>query len=134
MKRNAERYKFWEPRPPVDAVWARIRKSQFSLCKVQGNLNFLVTFAKNALLGPKSRFGTYFSIFGPKSRFLGPKRTYGPQIDFWPKRLPFWLKFHWFYKHPRHGGTKTHFCTKINFYTKNQFLPPELYYCPKIDF
>ena len=35
VKRNAERYKFSEPRPPVDAVWARSRESRFSLCNAQ---------------------------------------------------------------------------------------------------
>ena len=72
VKRNAERYKFWEPRPPVDAVWARNRKSRFSLWKVQADVKFLVTFAKNALLGPKTHFGAMF-------RFLGPKIDFGAQ-------------------------------------------------------
>ena len=74
VKRNAERYKFSEPRPPVDAVWARSRESLFSLCDARPDLNFLVTFAKTALLGPKTHFG-------PISRFLDPK------VDFWDPKI-----------------------------------------------
>ena len=72
VKRNAERYKFWEPRPPVDAVWARSRRSRFSMCNAQPDLNFFVTFAQKALLGPKSPFWPIF-------RFLGPKVDFGVQ-------------------------------------------------------
>ena len=46
VKRNAERYKFWEPRPPVDAVWARIRESRFSFLKAEAVVNFVITFAE----------------------------------------------------------------------------------------
>ena len=115
VKRNAERYKFWEPRLRVDPVWARSRRSRFSLCKVQSDLNFLVTFAKRRTSGPKIAFWAYYWICGPKSRFWGPQRTFGSKIDFGPKRPPLWLKFHWFYKHPRHGDAKTLFYTKIHF-------------------
>ena len=134
VKRNAERYKFWEPRLRVDPVWARSRRSRFSFCNAQPDLNFLVTFAKRRTFGPKIAFWAYFSIFGPKSPFWGPKRTFGPKIDFGPKRNPFWLKFHWFYKHPRHGDAKTHFYSKIDFCTENHFLTPKLYFWPKNDF
>ena len=134
MKRNAERYKFWEPRPRVDPVWARSRRSRFSLCQVQSDLNFLVTFAKNALFGPKIAFWAYFSVFGPKNRFWGPKRTFGPKFHFWPKEHPFWLKFHWFYKHPRHGDTKTHFVSKNNFCTKISFCLRNCIIGPKSTF
>ena len=77
--------------------------------------------AKSAFSAPKSVFEPRMRkraqkcIFGPKSRFWGPKRTFGPKNDFGPKRHAFWLKFHWFYKHPRHGGTKTHFVPQIQF-------------------
>ena len=115
VKRNAERYKFWEPRLRVDPVWARSRRSRFSICNAQPDVNFFVTFAKRRTFGLKITFWTYFPIFGPKSQFWGPKRTFGSKIDFGPKRPPFWLKFHWFYKHPRHGEAKTHFHSKIPF-------------------
>ena len=84
VKRNAERYKFWEPRLRVDPVWARSRRSRFSVCKAQPDLNFLVTFAKRRTFGPKIAFWAYFPIFAPQSRFWGPKRTFGPKIDFRP--------------------------------------------------
>ena len=115
VKRNAERYKFWEPRLRVDPVWARSRRSRFSMCKVQAALNFLVTFAKRRTFGPKIASCAYYLICGHKSQFWGPKRTFGSKIDFGPKRPPFRLKFHWFYKHPRHGDAKTHFHSKIYF-------------------
>ena len=79
MKRNAERYMFQEPRPPVDAVRARIRDPLFSFRQVQSDVNFLVTFAKIALLGPEMHFGATLRILGPKIDFglqnalLGPK-------------------------------------------------------------
>ena len=49
VKRNAERYKFWEPRPPVDVVWARNQNSWLSICHVQADVNFLVTVMKTRL-------------------------------------------------------------------------------------
>ena len=115
VKRNAERYKFWEPRLRVDPVWARSRRSRFSICNAQPDVNFLVTFAKRRTFGPKIAFWAYYWIFGPQTQFWGPKRTFGSKIDFGPKRPPFLLKFHWLYKHPRHEDTKTHFHTKTNF-------------------
>ena len=69
VKRNAERYMFQEPRPPVDAVRARIRESRFSLRHAEAVVNFLVTFAEKALLGPKMPFGTIFRILSPKIDF-----------------------------------------------------------------
>ena len=133
VKRNAERYKFWEPRLRVDPVWARSRRSRFSFCNAQPDLNFLVTFAKRRTFGPNIAFWAYFSIFAPKTRFWGPKRTFGSKIDFGPKRHPFRLKTHWFYKHPRHGDAETHFTSKFKICTKNHFLPPKMYYGPEID-
>ena len=53
-----------------------------------------------------------FPPFGPKNAFWAPKCTFAPKIASGPKRAPFWLKFHWFYKHPRHGDGKVHFCAK----------------------
>ena len=85
VKRNAERYKFWEPRPPVDAVWARNRKSRFSMWKVQADVNFLVTFAKNALLGPKTHFGPIFRFLGPKIDF-GARNALLAQKRLWAKK------------------------------------------------
>merc|ERR1739841_148990 len=65
VKRDAERYKFSEPRPPVDAVWARSRESAFSIWKAAADLNFVITFAKKALLGPKTHFGDLFRFLDP---------------------------------------------------------------------
>ena len=113
VKRNAERYKFWEPRLRVDPVWARSRRSRFCICNAQPDVNFLATFAKRVTFGSKITFWAYFSFFGPKSRFWGPKRTFDPKIDFGSKWRSFCLKFHWFYKHPRHGDAKTHFYPKL---------------------
>ena len=48
VKRNAERYMFSEPRPPVDALRARIRESRFYILQVLPDVNFLVTFAKKS--------------------------------------------------------------------------------------
>ena len=62
VKRNAERYMFQEPRPPVDAVRARIRESRFSILDAEAVVNFLVTFAANALLDPKMLFGIIFAF------------------------------------------------------------------------
>ena len=126
MKRNAERYKFGEPRLRVDPVWARSRRSRFSICDAQPEVNFWITFAKKCTFGPKIAFWAYFSIFGPKSGFWGPRRTFGPKTDFGPKRLPSWLKFHWFYKHPRHGDAKTHFRSKIHCLYRNSIFASKI--------
>ena len=82
MKRNAERYKFWEPRPPVDPVWARSRRSRFSICKVQSDLNFLVTFAEKRTFGLKIAFWAYFPILGPKIDF-GSKTHFCQKVRSW---------------------------------------------------
>ena len=77
VKRNAERYMFQEPRPPVDAVRARIRESRFSFRKAEAVVNFLVTFAKKALLGPKTHFGAFFRFLGPKNPFWAQNALLG---------------------------------------------------------
>ena len=72
---------FSEPRPPVDALRARIREPRFSFREVLPDVNFLVTFAKSALWGPKVPFGLTF-------RILSPKIDFGPQNAlFRPKSL-----------------------------------------------
>ena len=85
VKRNAERYMFQEPRPPVDAVRARIRESLFSFRHVQSDVNFLVTFAKSALSGPKMHFGLIFRILSPKL-ILEPKMHVFAQNRLWAER------------------------------------------------
>ncbi len=85
VKRNAERYMFQEPRPPVDAVRARIRDPMFSFRKVQSDVDFLVTNAKSALLGPKTHFGPIFRIMSPKS-ILEPRLHFSAQNRFWATR------------------------------------------------
>ena len=69
VKRNAERDMFSEPRPPVDALRAPIRESRFSFREAGADVNFLVTFAKRALLGPKVPLLLIFRIFGPNLHF-----------------------------------------------------------------
>ena len=132
VKRNAERYKFWEPRLRVDPVWARSRRSRFSLCDAQPDLNFLVTFAKRRTFGPKIAFWAYFPTFGPKSQFWGPKRTFGSKIDFGPKRPPFWLKFHLVLQASATWGRKNTFslqnsifAPKITFWLQNCIMGPK---------
>ena len=72
---------FSEPRPPVDALRARIRESRTCIREVLPDVNFLVTFAKSALWGPKVPFGLTF-------RILSPKIDFGPQNAlFRPKSL-----------------------------------------------
>ena len=78
MKSNAERYMFSEPRPPVDAVRARIREPRFSIRHAQAVVNFLVTFAESALLGPKLHFGIIFRISGSKIDFGAQNAPFRP--------------------------------------------------------
>ena len=79
VKRNAERYMFPEPRPPVDAVRARIRESRFSLLQAEAVANFLVTFAEKALLSPKMHVGTNFRILSPKIDFGAHNALFRPK-------------------------------------------------------
>ena len=60
---------FSEPRPPVDALRARIRESRFSVRDAGADVNFLVTFAKRALLGPKVPLLLISRILGPNLHF-----------------------------------------------------------------
>ena len=89
VKRNAERYKFSEPRAPVDAVWARIRESRFSFLEAEAIVNFLVTFAKKALLGPKMQFWVIFRILGPTTDFGAHNALWGPKSRLDQKGLHF---------------------------------------------
>ena len=76
---------FQEPRPPVDAVRARIRESLFSFRDVQSDVNFLVTFAKSALLGPEMHLLLNFRILGPDLHF-GSEMHFLAKNAFGPKR------------------------------------------------
>ena len=78
VKMNAERYMFSEPRAPVDAVWARIRGSRFSILKAEAVVNFLVNYAENTPFDQKcilhiSAFSAPTMLFA-RNALLGPKR------------------------------------------------------------
>ena len=111
VKRNAERYMFPEPRAPVDAVRARIRESRTCIQQAEAVVNFFAILVKEWLLGPKIPFYE-ISAFRAQNRFLAPKCAFSPKIAFGPKGAPFSFIFHWFYRHPRHGGAKVHLSAK----------------------
>ncbi len=128
VKRNAERYMFQEPRPPVDAVWARIRDPPFSFRQVQSDVNFAVTFAKSALLGPKMHVGYIFRILSPKS-ILELKMHFFAQNRFWAKRGSIFIKVPLVLSASAAWGRKSAFlrkkCTfapKMHFCAQNAFL------------
>ena len=89
VKRNAERYMFSEPRPPVDALRARIRESRFSFRHVLPDGNLFVTFAKGALLGPKVNFWVTFRILSPKIDFGAQNELSRPKSLLGQKELKF---------------------------------------------
>ena len=125
MKRNAERYKFREPRLRVDPVWARSRRSWFSFCKVLSDLNFAVTFAKNALSGPKSRFWAYFPILGPKS-ILGSKTHFWLKNRLWAEKASVLLDSHWFLEASATWGRNISFSLKNHFLHRNSLFASEI--------
>ncbi len=115
VKRNAERYMFQEPRPPVDAVRARIRESRFSILQAEAVVNFLVPFAKKALLGPKMHFGIIFRILSPKIDFGARNALFRPKSLLGPKGLHFHKKSIGFISIRGLGTQKCIFAQKVHF-------------------
>ena len=58
VKRNAERYMFSEPRPPVDALRARIREPRFSVRDVLPDVIFWSLLRKVHFGAQKCTFGS----------------------------------------------------------------------------
>ena len=119
VKRNAERYMFQEPRPPVDAVRARIRESRFCIRHAEAVVNFLVTFAKKALLGPKTHFGAIFRILSPKIDFGVQNALFRPKSLLGQKGLHFYQNSIRFISIRGMGTQKCTFAQKLHFGAKN---------------
>ena len=86
VKRNAERYKFSEPRAPVDAVWARTRESRFSFRKAEAVVNFLVTFAQKAFFAAKGHDSGQFFAFWAQRPILEPTTHFWAGVCVWVKK------------------------------------------------
>ena len=125
---------FQEPRPPVDAVRARIRESLFCFRYVQSDVNFLVTFAKSALSGPKMHFGHIFRILSPKIDFGAQNTLLGPKSLLGQKGLHFDQTAIRFISIRGMGTQKCVFSQKVHFGTKNTLLRPKCILEPKSDF
>ena len=134
VKRNAERYMFQEPRPPVDAVRARIRDPLFCIRQVQPDVNFLVTFAKKALLGPKMHFGAIFRILGPEIDFGAQNTLFRPKSLLGQKGLHFDQNSIGFISIRGMGTQKCIFAQKVYFCAQNAFLGPKCIFEPKSRF
>ena len=120
MKRNAERYMFQEPRPPVDALRARIRESRFCIRKAEAVVNFLVTFAKSALLGPKVHFWVIFRTLSPKIVFGAQNALFGPKSLLGQKGLHFHQSSIGFISIRGMGTEKCTLAPKVHFGAKNR--------------
>ena len=134
VKRNAERYMFQEPRPPVDAVRARIRESRFSIRKAEAVVNFLVTFAKKALLGPKMHFGSIFAFWAPKIDSGAQNALFRPKSPLGQKGLHFDQNSIGFISIRGMGTQKCIFPQKVHFGARNALLRPKCVLEPKSDF
>ncbi len=140
VKRNAERYMFQEPRPPVDAVRARIRDPLFSFRYLQSDVNFLVTFAKSALSGPKMHFGPIFRILSPKIDFGAQNALFRPKSLLDQKGLHFHQNSIGFISIRGMGTQKCIFrkkCTlapKMHFCTQNAFWSQKVILESKVHF
>ena len=134
VKRNAERYMFQEPRPPVDAVRARIRESRFCIRDVQSDVNFLVTFAKSALLGPTMHFGLTFRILGPEIDFGAQNALFSPKSLLGQKGLHFHQNPIGFISIRAMGTQKCIFSQKEHFCAQKSLLRPKCVLAPKSDF
>jgi len=125
---------FQEPRPPVDAVRARIRESLFSFRYVQSDVNFLVTFAKSALLGPETHFGPIFRILGPKIDFGAQNALFSPKSLLDQKGLHFHQNSIGFISIRAMGTQKCIFSQKVHFCAQNALLRPKCVLEQKSDF
>ena len=134
VKRNAERYMFQEPRPPVDAVRARIRDPLFSFRQVQSDVNFLVTFAKSALLGPKMHSGAIFRTLGPEIDFGAQNALFRPKSLLGQKGLHFDQNSIGFISIRGMWTQKCIFARKVHSGTQNAFLDPKCIFDSKSRF
>ena len=140
VKRNAERYMFSEPRPPVDALRARIRESRFSFRDAGADVNFLVTFAKRALLGPKVPLLLIFRILGPNLHFWLRNALFSTKSPLGQKGLGFHQNSIGFISIRGMGTQKCIFrkkgtwAPKVRFCAQNAFWSKKVLFGAKIHF
>ena len=125
---------FQEPRPPVDAVRARIRDSLFCFRYVQSDVNFLVTFAKSALSGPEMPFGPIFRILSPKIDFGAQNALFRSKSLLGPKGLHFHQNSIGFISIRGMGTEKCTFAPKVHFGAQNRKKCKNTILEPKSDF
>ena len=119
---------------PADALWARIRESRFSFRNAVPVVNFLVTFAILALLGPKAHSWPVFAPVVPKVQFSRRNALLGAESLFGSKGVKFHQETIGFISIRGMGAEKCTFCSKVHFGAKSALLVPKCVLGPKSSF